>query len=177
MSAPPLQPTAASIEQKNREFARELRKIENRDWWVWGYSIFVIVLLTFTVISFLLQSLGEGADTRFKIKASDAIFGLVALVIIFDVYVVYQQTLIKRLTLVAREGRIDKCFYPVFPPNADAQNILNYIRGTASLTRLKYRDDWFSISIRRPTWISAPLLKARASSGCSVTVSSNDWPR
>ena len=109
MSAPPLQPTAASIEQKNREFARELRKIENRDWWVWGYSIFVIVLLTFTVISFLLQSLGEGADTRFKIKASDAIFGLVALVIIFDVYVVYQQTLIKRLRrqLAEKQGHSD----------------------------------------------------------------------
>jgi len=109
MSAPPLQPTAASIEQKNREFARELRKIENRDWWVWGYSIFVIVLLAFTVISFLLQSLGEGADTRFKIKASDAIFGLVALVIIFDVYVVYQQTLIKRLRrqLAEKQGHSD----------------------------------------------------------------------
>lgn len=38
-------------------------------------------------------------------------------------------TLIKRLTLVGREGRIEKCFYPVFPPNADAENVLRYIRG------------------------------------------------
>jgi peroxiredoxin len=42
------------------------------------------------------------------------------------------QTLIKRLTLVGRGGRIEKCFYPVFPPNADAGNVLKYIyRDTA----------------------------------------------
>jgi len=38
------------------------------------------------------------------------------------------QTLIKRLTLVGRKGRIEKCFYPVFPPNTDAENVLQYIR-------------------------------------------------
>ena len=38
------------------------------------------------------------------------------------------QTLIKRMTLVGRRGRIEKCFYPVFPPTADAGNVLDYIR-------------------------------------------------
>ena len=37
------------------------------------------------------------------------------------------QTLIKRLTLVGRGGRIEKCFYPVFPPDADGGNVLRYI--------------------------------------------------
>jgi peroxiredoxin len=41
------------------------------------------------------------------------------------------QTLIKRLTLIGRGGRIEKCFYPVFPPNADAGNVLRYICGAA----------------------------------------------
>ena len=36
-------------------------------------------------------------------------------------------TLIKRLTLIASEGQIVKCFYPVFPPDADAENVLRYI--------------------------------------------------
>ncbi len=35
--------------------------------------------------------------------------------------------LIKRLTLIAREGKIEKVFYPVFPPDQDAQNVLNYL--------------------------------------------------
>jgi len=34
---------------------------------------------------------------------------------------------IKRLTLIGRGGRIETCFYPVFPPDADAGNVLRYI--------------------------------------------------
>jgi peroxiredoxin len=37
------------------------------------------------------------------------------------------QTLIKRLTLVVRGGIIEHCFYPVFPPTADAQNVVKYL--------------------------------------------------
>lgn len=36
-------------------------------------------------------------------------------------------TVIKRLTLICRRGRIETCFYPVFPPDADAGNVLRYI--------------------------------------------------
>jgi len=34
-------------------------------------------------------------------------------------------TLIKRLTLLVRGGRIARCFYPVFPPDADAERIID----------------------------------------------------
>jgi peroxiredoxin len=37
-------------------------------------------------------------------------------------------TLYKRLTLVADEGRIVKVFYPVFPPDANAGEVLAYLR-------------------------------------------------
>jgi peroxiredoxin len=33
-------------------------------------------------------------------------------------------TLIKRLTLVIRDGRIEHVFYPAFPPDTDAENVL-----------------------------------------------------
>jgi peroxiredoxin len=36
--------------------------------------------------------------------------------------------LYKRLTLVARHGRIEKVFYPVFPPDANAGEVLAYLR-------------------------------------------------
>jgi peroxiredoxin len=38
------------------------------------------------------------------------------------------QTLYKRLTLVAEHGRIAKVFYPVFPPDANADEVLAYLR-------------------------------------------------
>jgi peroxiredoxin len=38
------------------------------------------------------------------------------------------RTLYKRLTLVAEGGRIVKVFYPVFPPDANAGEVLAYLR-------------------------------------------------
>lgn len=35
---------------------------------------------------------------------------------------------IKRLALVVRKGRIERAFYPVFPPNKNAEEVLNYLR-------------------------------------------------
>ncbi len=38
-------------------------------------------------------------------------------------------TLYKRLTLVARDGRIEKVFYPVFPPDRNAADVEAWLRG------------------------------------------------
>lgn len=35
--------------------------------------------------------------------------------------------LIKRLTLISRNGVIEKVFYPVFPPNSDAENVIKWL--------------------------------------------------
>ena len=85
------------LETSDREIAENLRKIEKRDWWVWANSIFVMLLLTGALITFTLPSLTQVAAPLFKIKVTEAIFGLVALVILFNVYTIYQQVLIKRL--------------------------------------------------------------------------------
>ncbi len=36
--------------------------------------------------------------------------------------------LYKRITLILREGRISKVFYPVFPPDANADEVLTWLR-------------------------------------------------
>jgi peroxiredoxin len=36
--------------------------------------------------------------------------------------------LYKRITLIADEGRIEKVFYPVFPPNRNAQDVLEWLQ-------------------------------------------------
>lgn len=36
-------------------------------------------------------------------------------------------TLIKRLTLIIRDGRIEKIFYPVFPPDKNAQEVIEQL--------------------------------------------------
>lgn len=40
-------------------------------------------------------------------------------------------TLIKRLTLVIGDGRIERVFYPVFPPEENATEVLEWLSGTA----------------------------------------------
>jgi diguanylate cyclase (GGDEF)-like protein len=81
----------------DQEIADNLRRIEKRDWWIWGNSIFVMLLLTGALISFILPSLAQGSTPLFRIKVTEAIFGLAALVVLFNAYTIYQQVLIKRL--------------------------------------------------------------------------------
>ena len=38
-----------------------------------------------------------------------------------------EMTLIKRLTLILRDGRIAKVFYPVFPPDQNALQVINWL--------------------------------------------------
>jgi diguanylate cyclase (GGDEF)-like protein len=87
----------SSAEADAKELAEERRRIERRDWWVRGYSIFVILLLTFAVISLTLPALLTGAETIFKIKLTEAVFGLITLIVLFNIYTLYQEILIKRL--------------------------------------------------------------------------------
>jgi len=41
------------------------------------------------------------------------------------------QTLLRRLTLVVREGRVEHVFYPVFPPDGHAEEVLAWLRTRA----------------------------------------------
>src|SRR6202166_413994 len=94
LQSPPSLPPAGTRDQ---EIVDNLRRIEKRDWWIWANSIFVMLLLTGALISFILPSLAQGPTPLFRIKVTEAIFGLVALVVLFNVYTIYQQVLIKRL--------------------------------------------------------------------------------
>jgi peroxiredoxin len=42
-------------------------------------------------------------------------------------HIVAGQTLVKRLTLVVRDGRIEHVFYPVFPPDTHAPKVLAWL--------------------------------------------------
>ena len=42
-------------------------------------------------------------------------------------FTVAGQTVLKRLTLIGTRRGIERCFHPVFPPDADAGNVLRYL--------------------------------------------------
>jgi diguanylate cyclase (GGDEF)-like protein len=91
------EPLLSPPDLNDQELVDNLRKIEKRDWWIWANSIFVMLLLTGALATFALPAFRQGATAVFQIKFSEAILGLVGFVLLFNIYTIYQQVLIKRL--------------------------------------------------------------------------------
>jgi len=74
-----------------------MRRIDRREWWLWSYAIMVTMLLLVAVASFAFPALLSGADRFYSFFLNQAVTGLVGLVLIFNVYVIYQQLQINRI--------------------------------------------------------------------------------
>ncbi|MGH9712170.1 MAG: PAS domain S-box protein [Candidatus Acidiferrales bacterium] len=86
------------VEQKTpQRLPQNFRRIERREWWLWASAIFVTLLLMAGLSSFLVPSLRTNEDTFFQFYLPQAVRGLVGLVLIFDVYTIYQQLQIHRI--------------------------------------------------------------------------------
>ena len=72
-----------------------LRKIERREWWLWFAAVLVTLLLTSGLVSFVLPALHQ--EPFDWLELTHSVRGLVGLVLLFDVYVIYQQLLIFRI--------------------------------------------------------------------------------
>jgi len=92
-----LKPPPSSAASEAKELTDERRRIDRRDWWVRSYSIFIILLLTFAVISLTLPAVLSGGETFFNIKLTEAVLGLITLIVLLNIYTIYQEILIKRL--------------------------------------------------------------------------------
>lgn len=80
------------------EIARKnLKGLERRDWWLWWSAVTVMLLLTLAVVTVSLPNILRESDRSFQLNFNLAIHALVALVLLFNTYTIYQQWLIKRL--------------------------------------------------------------------------------
>ncbi|HKV04688.1 MAG TPA: PAS domain S-box protein [Candidatus Acidoferrales bacterium] len=82
-----------------------MRRIERREWLLWSSAILVTLLLTLGMISFSIPTLREFTGDFDTLHLNMAVRGLVGLVLLFDVYTIYQQVQIYRIRhqLVQRE--------------------------------------------------------------------------
>jgi diguanylate cyclase (GGDEF)-like protein len=84
-----------SIEpEKIRE---HLQHLDRRQAWLWSTTVTVILLLTVGVASFAFPALLSREESTYSFFLNQSVRALVGLVLIFSVYLVYQQTQIKRL--------------------------------------------------------------------------------
>jgi two-component system, cell cycle sensor histidine kinase and response regulator CckA len=83
-----------------------MRRIERREWVLWSSAILVTLLLTLGIISFSFPMLRQYSGGEFdSLHMSLAMRGLVGMVLLFDLYTIYQQFQIYRIRhqLVERE--------------------------------------------------------------------------
>jgi two-component system cell cycle sensor histidine kinase/response regulator CckA len=74
-----------------------LRRIERREWQLWIVAILVSLVLLFGLMAFILPGLGlEQSKFAFHLLPP-VVQGLVALVLIFDIYTIFQQLQIHRM--------------------------------------------------------------------------------
>lgn len=76
---------------------RRFRQIERREWWLWGCAVLVTIVLASALASFLLLSSELHNDGFDSVLVHPAIRGVVALVLLFDIYTLYQQSQIVRI--------------------------------------------------------------------------------
>lgn len=75
----------------------EMRRIEGREWWLWGFAVAVTLALTLGIVSFTFPWFRWDADASYWFDLREWVRGLAALVLLFDFYTVYQHLQLHRI--------------------------------------------------------------------------------
>jgi diguanylate cyclase (GGDEF)-like protein/PAS domain S-box-containing protein len=80
-----------------RPLALRLRRVEGREWWLWGSAVTVTLVLTFGILSLTFNGFHLPTDSAYSLNLKEWVRGLAALVLIFDIYTLYQQRELQRI--------------------------------------------------------------------------------
>lgn len=138
-----------------REVRAELDGIDNREWWLWGTALLMICLLTVPAVLLAVPFFFKDYEGPWKLEFNSAVQGLLAVVLLFDGFAIYQQILIKRLrrklagqlvAVTALEGHADQ-FY--------RQAVQDSLTG---LYNRRYADGRLEAEISRAQRLKHPLM-------------------
>jgi len=91
------QPSAAPAPVQAEQIRTNMRRIAQRQWWLWSSAVMVTLLLTLGIASFAFPGILSRTDAFDLFQLDQAMRGLVGLVLLFNVYTVYQQLQIHRI--------------------------------------------------------------------------------
>src|SRR4030088_2776970 len=74
-----------------------MRRIEGREWWLWGFAVAVTLALTLGIISFTFPWFNRETDVSYLFSLREWVRGLAALVLLFDFYAIYQHMQLHRI--------------------------------------------------------------------------------
>jgi PAS domain S-box-containing protein len=83
-----------------------LKKLDRREWWLWGFAVTVTLVLTIGIVSLTFPQLRPDSDT-YWVDLKEWVRGLACLVILFDIYTMYQQLVLQRIRrALAQQDRL-----------------------------------------------------------------------
>jgi diguanylate cyclase (GGDEF)-like protein len=133
-----------------------LRRLDRKDSWYWWNAVLVIMLLMGAIVVLSLPRLLQGNDDpAFQLQLALAVRGLLGLVLIFNVYTLYQQYLLRQLRHhlagqieIATEQRVRaEAFYEMA--------ILDPLTG---LYNRRYSEERLAAEIKRAERHGTPLI-------------------
>ena len=74
-----------------------LLHIERREWWLWSTAVVITLLLTTGILSFLPLFLQSSDHSEYMFMLRRAMWGLLGIVLLFDLYTIYQQLQLHRM--------------------------------------------------------------------------------
>jgi PAS domain S-box-containing protein len=75
----------------------EVSRIEGREWWLWAFAIVITLALTLGIISFTFPWFNRETEAAYWFDLREWVRGLAALVLLFDLYAIYQHLQLQRI--------------------------------------------------------------------------------
>ena len=92
-----VRPTADRVVEGAAAIEANLRKLDRRQWWMWFSACAIMILLTVCVASFEFPGLLKFDPAARSFASGQSVRGLIGLVLVFNIYTLYQQLLINRI--------------------------------------------------------------------------------
>src|SRR4029077_8161371 len=96
----------ASKVPQQKGYSARLLELQRREWWTWGLSVLVMLMLTAGVASLAFPTIMEGGKSPWTSSVFQSVAGLVFLIIVFGAYLTYEKFLINRLRMEIAERQL-----------------------------------------------------------------------
>ena len=96
-STTPTSPASPDQPTNDLSAVLPLKKMEGREWWLWGFAVAVTLVLTFAIITLTFPRNDLLSDRVYSTNLKEWVRGLTALVLMFDVYTIYQHLQLHRM--------------------------------------------------------------------------------
>src|ERR1039458_2487167 len=87
----------------------EMRRIDSREWSLWGFAIVVTLALTLGIVSFTFPTFSLQRDVSYWFNLREWVRGLASLVLLCDLYLIYQHLQLRRIRCQLAEQQALRC--------------------------------------------------------------------